>query len=137
MTTQPDPTTPVAAPPSARLVAQDVTLTYDARVVAQNLRVDIPDGSFTVIVGPNACGKSTLLKALARPETDGGKRKNEAVSFKDNPRRLGNSRVRLVDAAPLKADRKVRGKRQNSPVPLTAFASRQYTRKRNLAGRND
>ena len=26
----------------------------------------IPDGSFTAIVGPNACGKSTLLRALAR-----------------------------------------------------------------------
>ena len=27
---------------------------------------DIPDNEFTVIVGPNACGKSTLLRALAR-----------------------------------------------------------------------
>ncbi len=26
----------------------------------------IPDGAFTVIVGPNACGKSTLLRALCR-----------------------------------------------------------------------
>ena len=26
----------------------------------------IPDGSFTAIVGPNACGKSTLLRGLAR-----------------------------------------------------------------------
>ncbi|WP_327011702.1 ABC transporter ATP-binding protein [Dactylosporangium sp. NBC_01737] len=26
----------------------------------------IPDHSFTVVVGPNACGKSTLLRALAR-----------------------------------------------------------------------
>jgi ABC-type nitrate/sulfonate/bicarbonate transport system ATPase subunit len=25
--------------------------------------VEIPDGSFTVIVGPNACGQSTLLRA--------------------------------------------------------------------------
>jgi iron complex transport system ATP-binding protein len=34
--------------------------------VARQLGVRIADGSFTVIVGPNACGKSTLLKALAR-----------------------------------------------------------------------
>ncbi|WP_239640138.1 ATP-binding cassette domain-containing protein, partial [Microbacterium sp. B24] len=26
----------------------------------------MPDGSFTVIIGPNACGKSTLLRGLAR-----------------------------------------------------------------------
>jgi iron complex transport system ATP-binding protein len=49
-----------------RLRAQDLTLAYDKRVVAEQLDVRIADGSFTVIVGPNACGKSTLLKALAR-----------------------------------------------------------------------
>jgi iron complex transport system ATP-binding protein len=51
---------------SNRLRAENLTLSYDQRVVAENLDVSIPDGSFTVIVGPNACGKSTLLKALAR-----------------------------------------------------------------------
>ena len=42
------------------------TLAYDKRVVAEGLDVEIPDGGFTAIVGPNACGKSTLLRALAR-----------------------------------------------------------------------
>ncbi|WP_225845856.1 ABC transporter ATP-binding protein [Streptomyces sp. HPF1205] len=50
----------------SRLRAQDVTLAYGNRVVAEGLGVEIPDGSFTVVVGPNACGKSTLLRALAR-----------------------------------------------------------------------
>ncbi|WP_051950769.1 ABC transporter ATP-binding protein [Actinacidiphila yeochonensis] len=50
----------------SRLLAEQVTLAYDQRVVAENLSVAIPDRSFTVIVGPNACGKSTLLRALAR-----------------------------------------------------------------------
>ncbi|KMO96314.1 ABC transporter [Streptomyces roseus] len=49
-----------------RLTAQNVTLGYEQRVIAENLSVEIPDHSFTVIVGPNACGKSTLLRALAR-----------------------------------------------------------------------
>jgi len=49
-----------------RLRADDLTLAYEARTVSQGLDVRIPDGSFTVIVGPNACGKSTLLRALAR-----------------------------------------------------------------------
>ncbi|MGO1056196.1 ABC transporter ATP-binding protein [Crossiella sp. CA198] len=49
-----------------RLHAEGLTLAYEARIVAEGLGVRIPDGSFTVIVGPNACGKSTLLKALSR-----------------------------------------------------------------------
>lgn len=49
-----------------RLVAESVTLGYDERVIAEELSVEIPDNSFTVIVGPNACGKSTLLRALSR-----------------------------------------------------------------------
>jgi ABC-type cobalamin/Fe3+-siderophores transport system ATPase subunit len=48
-----------------RLSGADLTLAYDQRVVATGLNVEIPDGSFTVIVGPNACGKSTLLRALS------------------------------------------------------------------------
>lgn len=52
--------------PESRLRAENLTLSYDQRTVAQDLSVAIPDHSFTVIIGPNACGKSTLLKALAR-----------------------------------------------------------------------
>ncbi|MEW2418837.1 ABC transporter ATP-binding protein [Streptomyces sp. NPDC046866] len=52
--------------PVQRLTAQNVTLGYEQRVIAENLSVEIPDHSFTVIVGPNACGKSTLLRALSR-----------------------------------------------------------------------
>jgi iron complex transport system ATP-binding protein len=49
-----------------RLRADALELAYDRRVVAEQLGVEIPDGSFTVVVGPNACGKTTLLRALAR-----------------------------------------------------------------------
>ncbi|WEK59607.1 MAG: ABC transporter ATP-binding protein [Candidatus Microbacterium colombiense] len=52
--------------PSSRLRAAGVTIGYDRRIISTDLSVDIPDGSFTVIVGPNACGKSTLLRALSR-----------------------------------------------------------------------
>ena len=50
---------------TARLSGSDLTLAYDSRVITSALDVTIPDGSFTVIVGPNACGKSTLLRALS------------------------------------------------------------------------
>ncbi|WP_018685483.1 ABC transporter ATP-binding protein [Actinokineospora enzanensis] len=51
---------------SARLSARDLTLRYDDRVVSTRLSVDVPDGAFTAVVGPNACGKSTLLRAFVR-----------------------------------------------------------------------
>ncbi|WP_113176697.1 ABC transporter ATP-binding protein [Rhizobium sp.] len=49
-----------------RLEAQAVELAYGKSVIAQGLSVTVPSGSFTAIVGPNACGKSTLLQALSR-----------------------------------------------------------------------
>lgn len=49
-----------------RLRGEHLELAYERRVVASDLTLAIPDGSFTVIVGPNACGKSTALRALAR-----------------------------------------------------------------------
>ena len=54
---------------SPRLHADGVTLAYDRLVATRNLTLAVPDKSFTVIIGPNACGKSTLLRALARMMT--------------------------------------------------------------------
>jgi iron complex transport system ATP-binding protein len=48
------------------LRAVGLTLAYGDDVVVHDLDVAIPDGRITVIVGPNACGKSTLLRGLAR-----------------------------------------------------------------------
>ncbi|MEV6161424.1 ABC transporter ATP-binding protein [Streptomyces sp. NPDC052052] len=41
-------------------------MAYEQRVIGEHLTVGIPDGEFTVILGPNACGKSTLLRSLSR-----------------------------------------------------------------------
>lgn len=49
-----------------RLSVRDATIGYDKRIISEDLSVSIPDHSFTVIVGPNACGKSTLLRTLSR-----------------------------------------------------------------------
>jgi iron complex transport system ATP-binding protein len=50
---------------TSRLSGTGLTLAYGDRVIASGLDVAVPDGSFTVIIGPNACGKSTLLRALS------------------------------------------------------------------------
>ncbi|MFJ7071645.1 ABC transporter ATP-binding protein [Streptomyces sp. NPDC098781] len=51
---------------TARLSVESATIGYDKRIISEHLSVTIPDESFTVIVGPNACGKSTLLRGLSR-----------------------------------------------------------------------
>ncbi|MCX4679609.1 ABC transporter ATP-binding protein [Streptomyces sp. NBC_01433] len=53
-------------PVPARLEVRDASLGYSRRPVSEHLDVRIPDQSFTVVIGPNACGKSTLLRAVAR-----------------------------------------------------------------------
>jgi iron complex transport system ATP-binding protein len=58
-------TTPID-PTTARLEASGLTLGYADTAVVRDLDLRIPPGQVTVIVGANACGKSTLLRGLAR-----------------------------------------------------------------------
>ncbi|MEU4606720.1 ABC transporter ATP-binding protein [Kribbella sp. NPDC023972] len=51
---------------SHSLAADGLAIGYDQREIIHDLSVRIPTGKITVIVGANACGKSTLLKTLAR-----------------------------------------------------------------------
>ncbi|MEO6012899.1 MAG: ABC transporter ATP-binding protein [Devosia sp.] len=52
------------APP--QLSAEGLHLGYRDRKIIHDLSVSIPPHKLTVIVGANACGKSTLLRGLAR-----------------------------------------------------------------------
>jgi iron complex transport system ATP-binding protein len=48
------------------LEARGLVVAYDGKVVVDGIDLALPEGSFTVILGPNASGKSTVLRALAR-----------------------------------------------------------------------
>ncbi|QLY31548.1 ABC transporter ATP-binding protein [Nocardia huaxiensis] len=48
------------------LATQGLALHYGERVIIDGLDLELPGGAVTAIVGPNACGKSTLLRALSR-----------------------------------------------------------------------
>ncbi|WP_210439161.1 ABC transporter ATP-binding protein [Nocardioides xinjiangensis] len=52
--------------PTTRLAASDLTLGYADTAVVHGLDLEVPHGQVTVIVGANACGKSTLLRGMAR-----------------------------------------------------------------------
>ncbi|MBB96663.1 MAG: Fe(3+)-dicitrate ABC transporter ATP-binding protein [Rhodobacteraceae bacterium] len=90
---------------SDRLRADRVTLRYQARVISRDLTLTIPDGAFTAIVGPNACGKSTLLRALARllpPET--GRIVLDGKAIADRPTREVARILGLLPQSPAAPD---------------------------------
>ncbi|MFJ9689988.1 ABC transporter ATP-binding protein [Streptomyces bacillaris] len=49
-----------------QLTAEHLTLGYGDRTVVSSLDLAVPPGAVTVIVGANACGKSTLLRSMSR-----------------------------------------------------------------------
>jgi iron complex transport system ATP-binding protein len=61
-----EPLAETAAAGRNALQAESVTLAYDRVPVVTDLDLTITAGSFTVLIGPNACGKSTALRGLAR-----------------------------------------------------------------------
>lgn len=48
-----------------RLVVSGLRAGYREREVLSGIDLAVPTGRLTVVVGPNACGKSTLLRAMA------------------------------------------------------------------------
>lgn len=56
-----------SAPP--RLSARGLAAGYPGRRVIEDLDLEIAPGRITMIIGANACGKSTLLNVLARVNT--------------------------------------------------------------------
>jgi len=52
----------MTSPDTPSLRVQGLRVAYDDRVVIDGLDLDIPARQITAIVGPNACGKSTLLR---------------------------------------------------------------------------
>jgi iron complex transport system ATP-binding protein len=59
-------TTPPTGTRPAALSGNGLRLGYGDRTVAEDLELSVPAGKVTALVGPNACGKSTALRALAR-----------------------------------------------------------------------
>lgn len=88
-----------------RLRAESLTIAYDDLVVARDLDLDIPDGQITTIIGPNGCGKSTVLRALARLlPLRAGTVWLDDQSIHDRPTREVACELALLPQAPLAPD---------------------------------
>lgn len=59
-------TAPTKRTTSSRLRADQLVVSYGEREVLHRVDFSLSEGAVTAIIGPNACGKSTLLKSLAR-----------------------------------------------------------------------
>lgn len=47
----------------------NVSITYGKRQILENITMDFEKGKVTTIIGPNGCGKSSLLKTISRVVT--------------------------------------------------------------------
>ncbi|RZT77516.1 iron complex transport system ATP-binding protein [Micromonospora violae] len=84
------------------LSTRDLVAGYDERTVLDGLDLDLPTDAFTVIVGPNACGKSTLLRTMARLLTPRrGTVLLDGSAIRDLPTREVARRLGVLPQSPL------------------------------------
>ncbi|MEU2615356.1 ABC transporter ATP-binding protein [Micromonospora sp. NPDC007271] len=84
------------------LSTRDLVVGYDGRTVLDGLDLDLPADAFTVIVGPNACGKSTLLRTMARLLTPRrGRVLLDGAAIRDLPTREVARRLGVLPQSPL------------------------------------
>lgn len=86
---------------------QHLSRSYDGRPALRDVSAVFPQGGFTCLVGPNGCGKTTLLKLIANIETpDSGAALCDGQDVRAWPRRRLAQRVAYLP--------------QTRPVPLLA-----------------
>lgn len=92
-----------SAPP--RLAVRGLSVGYLGRQVIENLDLEFAPGRMTAVIGANACGKSTLLGALARIiPLSGGRVTLDGADTASMPRRRFAQHVGLLPQHPTAPD---------------------------------
>lgn len=82
---------------STTITARNLHVGYRGHAVIEGLDVELPAGRVTAIVGPNACGKSTLLRAIARLHpVDAGTVTIDGVDIAQMPRKQLATRLGVL-----------------------------------------
>jgi len=88
-----------------RLAARGLSAGYPGRRVIENLDLEFAPGRITMIIGANACGKSTLLSVLARVIPPlGGTVELDGADVGTMPRRAFAQKVGLLPQHPTAPD---------------------------------
>lgn len=91
-----------ASPPPPHLTVRGLSAGYPKRVVIEELDLRISPARMTMIIGANACGKSTLLGALARLRAPlGGRIELDGVDVARIPRAEYARSVGLLPQHPI------------------------------------
>ncbi|MEV1289160.1 ABC transporter ATP-binding protein [Micromonospora sp. NPDC049679] len=85
-----------------KLSTRDLVVGYEDRVVLDGLDLELPADAFTVVLGPNACGKSTLLRTMARLlNPRAGAVLLDGAAIRDLPTREVAQRLGVLPQSPL------------------------------------
>lgn len=84
------------------LIAKHLVAGYDKKVILDDVSIKVPNHKISVIIGANACGKSTLLKTLARLITpmSGDVRLDDALIRHIPPKQLART-LGLLPQSPI------------------------------------
>lgn len=87
------------------LTAETLRAGYGQRMVLTDLSLTVPPGKITAIVGANACGKSTLLRCLARLlQPTGGQVILDGTALRQIPTRTLARSLGLLPQSPIAPD---------------------------------
>ncbi len=84
------------------LAADRLSLGYGDRAVVRDLSLVVPPGAVTMVIGANACGKSTLLRGMARLlKPSGGAALLDGRAIHEQPTRQVARVLGLLPQAPI------------------------------------
>ncbi|MEM7489029.1 MAG: ABC transporter ATP-binding protein [Pseudomonadota bacterium] len=98
---------PMAPPPVPGTAGSDLRIEgmsagYGGAPVVRDLSLAVPNGALTAIVGPNGCGKSTVLKTMARVLTPAAGRVTlDGAAIHGLPTRAVAKRLALLPQGPV------------------------------------